>query len=550
MEDRQSRIAWQTINEVSRWKSTAKAKLKAASQQERVKLWEQHFKNLLGSPPKITDKPITRIISKQLNIKLGPFTQEELDSVLKKIKNRKAAGQDKIPPEVWKTRQFDDILLRQCNAVYSQNRIERWMKGCILPFPKKGDLGLAKNYRGITLTSIAGKIYNALLRNRIEPKIDNILRKNQNGFRRNRSTTSQILTIRRILEGVRDKNPQATLLFVDFTKAFDFIHRGKMELILLAYGLPKETVAAIMILYRNTKVKVRSPDGDTEYFDIVAGVLQGDTLATYLFITCLDYVLRTSINKIRENGFELTKKRSKRYPLKTITDADYADDLALLANTPNQAETLLHSLERAAAGIGLHVNAHKTEYMCYNQTGNITTLDGASLRLVDKFTYLGSSVSSTEKDIDTRLTKAWSAINRLSIIWKSDLTDEMKRSFFMAVVVSILLYGFTTWTLTKRLEKKLDGNYTRMLTAILNKSGRQHPTRRQRYGHLPHITNTIQVRRARHAGHYWRSKDEHVSDVLYGPPHMANQKQDDQPELTYSSYVRTRDVTQKTCRRR
>ena len=100
-----------------------------------------------------------------------------------------------------------------------------------------------------------------------------------------------------------------------------------------------------------------------------------------------------------------SKKRSKRYPAKTITDADYADDLALLANTPNQAETLLHSLERAAAGIGLHVNAHKTEYMCYNQTGNITTLDGASLRRVAKFTYLGSSVSSTENDIDTRLTK-------------------------------------------------------------------------------------------------------------------------------------------------
>ena len=250
--------------------------MKAASQQERVKLWEQHFKNLLGNPPKITDEPITRIISKQLDIKLGPFTKEEFDSVLRKIKNTKVAGLDEIPPEVWKTRQFDDILLRQCNAVYSQNRIERWMKGCILPFPKNCDLELAKNYRGITLTSIAAKIYNALLRKRIEPKIDNILRKNQNGFRRNRFTTSQILTIRRILEGIRAKNLQATLLFVEFT--FDSNLRRKMEKILLAYGLPKETVAAIMILYRNTKVKVRLPDGDTEYFDIVAGVLQGDTL--------------------------------------------------------------------------------------------------------------------------------------------------------------------------------------------------------------------------------------------------------------------------------
>ena len=125
--------------------------------------------------------------------------------------------------------------------------------------------------------------------------------------------TSQILTSCRILEGVRAKNLEATILFVDFTKAFDSIHRGKMEQILLAYGLPKETVAAITILYRNTKVNVRSPDGDTKYFDIVAGVLQGNTLVPYLFIICLDYVLRTSIDKIKQNGFEQTKKRGRRY---------------------------------------------------------------------------------------------------------------------------------------------------------------------------------------------------------------------------------------------
>ena len=176
------------------------------------------------------------------------------------------------------------------------------------------------------------------------------------------------------------------------------------------------------------------------------------------------------------------------------------------------------SLERAAAGIGLHVNAHKTEYMCYNQTGNIATLDRASLKLVDKFTYLGSSVSSTEKDIDTRLTKAWTAIDRLPVIWKSDLTDKMKRSFFQAAAVSILLYGCTTWTLTKRLERKLDGNYIRMMRAVLNKSWRQHRTRHQLYRHLPPITKTIQVRRTGHGGHCWRSKDELISVVLLWTP--------------------------------
>ena len=166
----------------------------------------------------------------------------------------------------------------------------------------------------------------------------------------------------------------------------------------------------------------------------------------------------------------------------------------------------------------IYIYIYTDIYIYILKTGNIATLDGASLKLVDKFTYLGSSVSSTEKDIDTRLTKAWTAIDRLSIIWKSDLTDKMKRSFFQAAVVSILLYGCTTWTLTKRLERKLDGNYTRMLRAVLNKSWRQHPTRLQLYGHLPPITKTIQVRQTRHAGHCWRSKDELISDVLLWTP--------------------------------
>ena len=109
-------------------------------------------------------------------------------------------------------------------------------------------------------------------------------------------------------------------------------------------------------------------------------------------------------------------------------------------------------------------------------------------------------------------------LRRLLIIWKSDLTNKMKHSFFQAAVISILLYGCTTWMLTKQLEKKIDGNYSKMLWAILNKSWRQHPTRCQLYGHLPPITKTIKVRRTRHAGHCWRSRDELISDVLLWTP--------------------------------
>ena len=126
----------------------------------------------------------------------------------------------------------------------------------------------------------------------------------------------------------------------------------------------------------------------------------------------------------------------------------------------------------------------------------------------------------------------------------------MKRIFFQAAVVSILLYGCTTWTLSKRPEKKLYGKYTKMLRAIVNESWRPHPTRHQLYGHLPPITKTIKVRRTRHAGHCWRSKDELISDVFLCTPLMAKQKQDEQLEHTYSSYVRIRDVALKTCQRR
>ena len=201
---------------------------------------------------------------------------------------------------------------------------------------------------------------------------------------------------------------------------------------------------------------------DADNFDIVAGMLQGDTLAPYLFIICLDYVLRTSIDIMKDNSFKLAKER-RSYPAHNITDMVYADDIALLANTSAPAETLRHSLERTVAGIGLHINADKTEYICFNQRGIISTVKRGPSKPVGKFSYQRSNVSSTEKDINTRLAKVWTAIDWLLVIWKSDLADKIKRSFFQEAVVSMLLYGCSTWTITKRMEKKLESNYTRML---------------------------------------------------------------------------------------
>ena len=291
-----------------------------------------------------------------------------------------------------------------------------------------------------------------------------------------------------------------------------------MAEILKSYGIPEEIITAIMMLYKNSKAMVRSPDGDTDFFDVLAGVLQGDTLAPFLFILSLDYTLRTSVDSLNELGFTLEAAKSRRYPAKKITDADYADDLALITNKIKDAEKLLHALEDTAAQIGLYINAGKTEFICYNQNGEIKTTKGKTLKKVEHFTYLGSNISSTTKDVSIRIAKAWSALNRLRPIWKSSLPDNMKRNFFRAVVESVLVYGSTAWTLTKQLEDKLDGTYTKMLRAVLNKSWKQHPNNKELYGNIPKISDTIRERRTRFAGHCWRSKSELVSDLLLWTP--------------------------------
>ena len=149
----------------------------------------------------------------------------------------------------------------------------------------------------------------------------------------------------------------------------------------------------------------------------------------------------------------------------------------------------------------LYISSSWTSCLCSSMWRGpleyISILNGSTLKLVYKFTYLGSSVSSTETDINTRRAKAGTAIDSLSVIWKSDLTDKMKRSFFQAAVVSILLYGYTTWTLIKRIEKRLGGNHKRMLRAILNKSWRPYPTKQQLYGDLTPITKTIKIIRTK-----------------------------------------------------
>ncbi|KAJ4941094.1 hypothetical protein JOQ06_027381 [Pogonophryne albipinna] len=244
-----------------------------------------------------------------------------------------------------------------------------------------------------------------MILNRIRHAIDPHLRENQNGFREGRTTAAQILALRRMIEEVKKDNLTAVLCFIDFKKAFDSIHRSTMVKILEAYGVPPNLLRAIETMYAGTRARVVTPDGNSEEFDILAGVMQGDTLAPFLFIMVLDYALRKAISgREQDLGFTLTPRRSRRHPTVVLTDLDYADDISLLSDSVEQAQELLNRVESECAKVGLRLNAKKTEVITYNilpEHPPLTTTEGTVLKEVKDFKYLGSWVNSTEQDLKT-----------------------------------------------------------------------------------------------------------------------------------------------------
>ena len=190
---------------------------------------------------------------------------------------------------------------------------DQWITSVIVPLPKKGDLSLMTNYRGISLLSIAAKVYNKILLNRIRDEVDSILRKNQAGFRPGRSCAQQIHILRRVLEGFRDYQLHVVVTFIDFKKAFDSINRKVMFAVFRYYGTPEAVVNAISVL--NSKSTVMVDGGLSDPFDVTTGVLQGDVLAPFLLVVLVDYLLKKATSQL-DSGVVIHPRRSKRHPAK------------------------------------------------------------------------------------------------------------------------------------------------------------------------------------------------------------------------------------------
>ena len=516
--------AWRALNEVTGRKNTAPAVNLQGNVEQRKKQWKDYFPSLLGKPPNVPDDDfvISPVVDHTLPIEVSLFTIDELNKVIKDAKRGGSVGVDCIPLEIWESPQFSSYLLELCNIGLTEHiKPEQWSKSAIKPIPKKLSASLVSDHRGISLNTIASKLYNKMLLNRIQPHVDPLLSWTQCGFRKSRSTLSNILALRRIIEGLKDQNLPLALLFIDFSKAFDSIHRERMFQILEAYGVPSIIVEAIKLIYENSAAQVITPDGETSFFNILAGIFQGDTLAPFLFIIVLDYTLKQAF-KISDDecGIIIEPKRGSRYPEVRIKDLSYADDIALINKSLQLAENLLHSVESSAQLVGLHLNAGKTEILTngVDNSYEVKTLSGHILKQVQHFKYLGAYMPDSYHDFNTRKGLAWAAVNKLDCIWKSTLNRKLKVKFFRACVESILLYNSETWTVTRSMEIEIDGLYTKLLRRILNLSWRDHVTNKELYGDIPPLSSTIRQRRMRFAGHCFRAGDQPVSKLVFWSP--------------------------------
>ena len=428
--------------------------------------WAEHFEELLNrpapeNPPDIAEEEI------DIDIDCDLPTREEIIRAIKKMKNGKAAGPDGIPAEALKAdvETTADMLLPLFVKIWEQEETPTdWKDGHIIKLPKKGDLSSCENYRGVTLMSVPGKVFNRILLERMRDAVDVRLRDHQVGFRRDRCCTDQVATLRIIVEQSLEWNSSLYVNFVDFLKAFDSLHRDTLWQLLRHYGIPAKLTRIIKESYEGMACQVVHGGQLTRRFDVKTGVRQGCLLSPFLFLLAIDWVMRQTTDGQRD-GIQWTLWTQ-------LDDLDFADDLALLSHNQQQMQNKTTSLASHASQVGLQIHSNKTKILKINASSReAVKLGDSNLEEVETFTYLGSVINQqggTDADVKTRIGKARAAFIALKNIWRSNLiTSRTKIRLFNSNVKSALLYGAETWRTTKTTIKRVQTFINSCLRRIL-----------------------------------------------------------------------------------
>ena len=475
------------------------------NEDEQNERWKEHFEGLLNRP-----RPEEQFDIPPAETDLGVSDEkpsmEEIKQAIKCLKSSKAAGPDGIPPEALKAdvETTAGILHGIIGKIWDDEVFPLdWREGFLVKLPKKGDLQECKNYRGIMLLSIPGKVLSRVILERLKEAVDGRLRDEQAGFRPKRACTDQIATLRIIVEQSLEWNSSLYVNFVDYEKAFDSLDREALWKLMRHYGIPDKFVTLIKKMYEGMKCRVLLRGGQlTDPFEVKTGVRQGCLLSPFLFLLAVDWVVRQTTSG-RRNGIQWTLFRQ-------LEDLDFADDLALLSHSQNQMQQKTELLSSFSGGIGLRIHSGKTKVLRVNAANAPVTLQETPLEEVDSFTYLGSvinKVGGTDEDIKVRIQKARGAFAMLRNVWAAkELKMDTKLRIFKTNVRSVLLYGCETWRLTNTAARKLQSFTNRCLRIITGIKWFDHVTNTElweRTGQKP-VKQIIQERRWKWIGHTLR----------------------------------------------
>ena len=406
-----------------------------------------------------------------------------------------------------------------------------WLKGVITKLGKKGDFSFCENNRGITLRCVASKLFQIIIITRLSDGIETTLRENQCGFRKNRSCTDQLFSLRVIMERALEYNLPLCINFIDFKAAFDSVNRDYIWSALEHYGLPEKYINIFKAFYSNTESAVRVDDDLTDWFKVESGTGQGDIQAPSIFNIVLNWVMEQAISeKSLSEGFLLQRRRSSRYPAVFITDLDYADDIAVLDCSAAGLQETTSNIANAGKAAGLRIGVNKTKTMLVgkfhsqrpyhlSETLDIE-IDGQLLEQVNHFRYLGSTISSDgsiDKEINVRIGVASNAFNALNNVWRNrGICLPTKIKIYECGVITPLLYGCATWALKQRQLQRLDGFHHNCLRRILKVRYFDHVSNveiRRRTGCCS-LGITIRYARLLYFGHVARMPNERFPKYL------------------------------------
>ena len=530
-----------------------------------VARWSEHFQKLLNVPGDIDHEALDNIPQRITKTSLDEIpTMDEMARAIASLKDGKAPGGDGIPAEVWKhggDNLFSRLHQLITNAWEMGSVPQAWKDASIITIYKKGDRTDCGNYRGISLLSIAGKIFARILLNRLSTHLTpEVVPETQCGFRGNRSTVDMIFCLRQLQEKCIEQDRPLYMVFVDFSKAFDTVGRTGLWQLLKKYGCPEKFTTMIEALHTGMMATVNVGGEVSESFRVTNGVKQGCVLAPTLFSIFLSAMLDNAFRDMGD-GIYIQSRQSAdlfnvaHFRAKTKTtrilmrELLFADDSALVAHSAEEMQKIVDAFSNASKKFGLKINIKKTEVL-YQPNSTRTReedimVDGNKLNSVMEFTYLGSTISSDgciDDEIQRRMAKASASFGRLrQRLWNNHhVSMRVKGKIYRAIVLSTLLYGAEAWTVYRRQVKKLHAFMMRHLRSIMRITWMDKVTNKEileRTG-LPSMEDLLIRKNLRWTGHLMRmSSDRLPKQVLYSQLSSGHRKRG-RPRLRFKDTIK------------